>query len=129
MIIKNLEIDSVGLEEYASVPLDGAEHVNRIASPISSRVSDGPASGTGTVLSSSETFALEGWSFHKNGCDSFEYRIDGGEWLPLRQPPEGHSSIRFMRTYRLLRQERMQLRYGGSCRRANRIPWRSFRSQ
>ena len=52
MIIKNLEIDSVGLEEYASVPLDGAEHVNRIASPISSRVSDGPASGTGTVPSS-----------------------------------------------------------------------------
>ncbi len=89
MIIKNLEIDSVGLEEYASVPLDGAEHVNRIASPISSRVSDGPASGTGTVLSSSETFALEGWSFHKNGCDSFEYRIDGGEWLPLQTLRKG----------------------------------------
>lgn len=33
MIIKNLEIDSVGLEEYASVPLDGAEHVNRIGQP------------------------------------------------------------------------------------------------
>lgn len=41
------------------------------------------------MLSSSETFALEGWSFHKNGCDSFEYQIDGGEWLPLQTLRKG----------------------------------------
>ena len=80
MIIKNLNIDSVGLTEYVSVPLDSADYVNRISNPVSSRVSDGAASGMGTVLTSSQTFAIEGWSIHIDGCASFEYQIDGGSW-------------------------------------------------
>lgn len=90
MIIKNLGIDSVGLKEYDAVPLDSADYVNRIGSPVSSRVSDGAASGTGTVLSSSRNFTIEGWSVHKDGCDSFEYRIDGGAWNTMSVLKKGN---------------------------------------
>ncbi|MFR1518429.1 MAG: dockerin type I domain-containing protein [Clostridia bacterium] len=90
MIIKNLSIDSVGLTEYASVPLDSADFVNRISSPVSARVQEVAAGGIGTVLSNSRTFAIEGWSMHKEGCASFEYQIDGGAWNTMQMLKKGN---------------------------------------
>ncbi len=88
-IIKNLSADSVDLVEYASVPVDRERYINRITLPVSSRVHDSAASGTGTVLSSDKTFPIEGWSYNEEGCALFEYSIDGSGWNGMTKLKKG----------------------------------------
>lgn len=90
MIIKNLKIDSVGFTESEASKLDSADYINRISNPVSSRMSDTAAAGTGTVLTSNATFPIEGWSTHKDGCASFAYKIDNGSWTELPKLKKGN---------------------------------------
>ena len=82
-IIKYKDMDNVTFTESNAVPLNAQQYTNRISSPVSNQVSDAAASGS--VKLQNGVFAIEGWTYHKNGVTAVEYCIgaEQTEWIQM----------------------------------------------
>lgn len=82
-IIEYMKADSVTYTPIASVPISSEISINKIELPVSSYAENTAATGSAKISSSEPTFDIKGWTLHKSGVTSFEYRIDNGVWQKL----------------------------------------------